>query len=60
MKNGIQVKDQGPSQISDSQYVKFLEKRVNETTAESKRYLEKYADLRVFAYNQIESLLRKH
>ena len=51
MKNGIQVKDQGPSQISDSQYVKFLEKRVNETTAESKRYLEKYADLRVFAYN---------
>ena len=27
---------------------------------ENKRHLAKYSDLRVFAYTQIENLLRKH
>ena len=61
IKNGagsLKVKSQTSQEASN--YVKFLEKRITETTDESKRHLAKYADLRVFAYNQIESLLRKH
>ena len=32
-------------------YAKFLELRIEECTAENKRYLAKYSDLRNFAYN---------
>ena len=41
-------------------YQKFLEKRIQECMDENKRHLAKYSDLRVFAYNQIESLVKKH
>ena len=40
-------------------YSKFLEQRIEELTEENKRYLAKYADLRAFAYNQIESLVKR-
>jgi len=50
------------SQAADGQsqqYARFLEQRIQEGMEENKRYLSKYADLRAFAYNQIESLVRK-
>lgn len=41
-------------------YQKFLEKRIQECMEENKRHLAKYSDLRVFAYTQIENLVKKH
>lgn len=47
--------------LSDSEtnkYVKFLEERVKECLDENRRVLQKYSDIRHFAYQQIETLIR--
>ena len=38
-------------------YIHFLESRLQETQAETKRMLSKYSEMRVFAYNQLETLI---
>lgn len=40
-------------------YVEFLQKRLDETLAENKRYHAKYIDMREFAYSSVESLMRQ-
>ena len=42
-----------------SAYVKFIEQRLDDCLAENQRYHAKYADMREFAYTQIESLMRQ-
>ena len=44
---------------TDNSYCLFLEKRIQECMDESKRYLNKYSELRSFAYNQIEILAKR-
>ena len=53
--NGFQKSDEDHS----SAYVKFIEQRLNDCLAENQRYHAKYADMREFAYTQIESLMRQ-
>ncbi len=43
----------------ESAYDQLLAKRREEGMAENKRYLEKYVDMREFAYSSVESLMRK-
>jgi hypothetical protein len=52
------AKNQG-AKGEDTHYSKFLEQRIAECMDENKRYLAKYSDLRNFAYNQIETLVRR-
>ncbi len=49
IKNGS-GKQEGGHWKQNSQYTKFLEKRLQDCTEENKRYLLKYADLRNFSY----------
>jgi hypothetical protein len=44
----------------NNRYTLFLEQRIQECLEENKRYLAKYSDLRIFAYQQIEWLIRKN
>ena len=41
-----------------NQYIKFLEERVKDGIDENKRVLKKYSDIRHFAYQQIEVLIK--
>lgn len=43
----------------ESGYVAFVEKRLNETLEENKRYHAKYVEMREFAYTSVESLMRQ-
>ena len=59
-RGGDGAADSSQVAAQQQQYAKFLEQRIQELMDENKRYLSKYADLRAFAYNQIESLVKKH
>lgn len=43
---------------NNNNYVSFLEKRLEETLEENKRYHSKYVEMREFAYTSVESLMR--
>ena len=45
-------------ELKDNAYVRFVEKRLQEVLQENKRYHDKYADIREFAYSSVESLMR--
>ena len=45
-------------ELKDNAYVRFVEKRLQEVLQENKRYHDKYADIREFAYNSVESLMK--
>ena len=45
-------------ELKDNAYVRFVEKRLQEVLSENKRYHDKYADIREFAYSSVESLMR--
>ena len=40
-------------------YTAFLEKRLEESQSETRRILSKYSEMRVFAYQQIESHIKQ-
>lgn len=40
--------------VKDHAFVKFLQKRLEESLEENKRYHAKYVDMREFAYNSVE------
>ena len=42
----------------NNNYVRFIEKRLEETLEENKRYHSKYIEMREFAYTSVESLMR--
>ena len=50
--------NQHKGQSEGGQYVRFLENRVAEQVAESRRYLQKYAEIRSFAYQMAEKELK--
>ena len=46
-------------ELKDNAYVRFVEKRLQEVLQENKRYHDKYADIREFAYSSVESLMKQ-
>ena len=45
--------------LKDHAFVKFVQKRLEESLAENKRYHAKYVDMREFAYTSVESLMKQ-
>ena len=55
----LQKKQADNTVLKHSEYLESMEKRVEDCLEESKRHLAKYVDLRNFAYEQIDSLIRQ-
>ena len=52
----ILEKDQ---ELKNNAYVRFIEKQLEESVSENKRYHAKYVDMREFAYTSVENLMRQ-
>ena len=46
-------------ELKDHAFVKFIQKRLQESLEENKRYQAKYVDMREFAYTSVEQLMKQ-